>query len=322
MRLPVLLCAVLAVVIAGAQDATIRTNVPLVVLQTSVTDQKGHPVSGLTDADFQVLDNGVARPVHVETIDDGLGPVSLVIAIQSSNISAAALAKVRKVGAAISQGVVGENGEAAVITYGDAVQVVQDFTRNPDEISNVFEGLKPGDSAGGRAIDAVAKAEDMLASRPGRRWNILMIGESRDRGSEIKFSSLLDKLQHSAVTIYFLSYSAYLTPFTAKQDEMPTPDSVDLLGLVTEPARLAKVDLAKVLTQDTGGRRLGFETKTKLENDLIRVGNEMHNRYILTFTPPQETKPGFHHLQVTVKAREDLFVRVRPGYFNMPGATP
>ena len=131
MRLRVFLSAVLAASFAGAQDTTIRTNVPLVVLQTSVTDQQGHPVSGLTDTDFQVLDNGIARPVHVRTIDDGLGPVSLVIAIQSSDISAAALAKVRKVGAAISQGVVGENGEAAVVTYGDTVQVVQDFTRNP-----------------------------------------------------------------------------------------------------------------------------------------------------------------------------------------------
>src|ERR1700744_5294619 len=117
------LCALLAL-IARAQDTTIRTNVPLVVLQTSVTDKAGHPIGGLSEDDFQVLDNGVPRKIHVETIDDGLGPVSLVIAIQSSNISGAVFAKLRKVGPTIAQGVVGENGEAAVLTYADTVQVV------------------------------------------------------------------------------------------------------------------------------------------------------------------------------------------------------
>lgn len=108
--------AVLAMT-AAAQNTSIRTTVPLVVVPASVTDRAGHSIDGLTAADFVVLDDGHARTVHVDTSDDALAPVSLVVAVESSDLSCAALAKIRKVGAMIPEAVVGDGGEAAIITF-------------------------------------------------------------------------------------------------------------------------------------------------------------------------------------------------------------
>ncbi|MGA8028098.1 MAG: VWA domain-containing protein, partial [Bryobacteraceae bacterium] len=226
-----------------AQDTNIRTTVPLVVIPTSVTDASGQTINGLSASDFLVLDDGHPRTVHVDTSDDPLAPVSLVVAIQSSDISSAALAKLRKVGAMIPQAVVGEGGEAAVITFDDHVSVVQDFTNGADRISDVFQDFKPADNSGGRMIDAVAKGLDMLGTRPApRRANILIIGETRDRGSESKLDDVLSKAQRLGVTIYSLSYSAYLTPFTAKPEDYSPPrdGGPNLLAIFTETARLGK----------------------------------------------------------------------------------
>jgi len=44
--------------------------------------------------------------------------------------------------------VAGENGEVAVVTFGDHVTVVQDFTRDADKVDSAFAGLKAGDNHG------------------------------------------------------------------------------------------------------------------------------------------------------------------------------
>ena len=297
------------------QPPTIRTTVPLVTVPVSVTDRHG-VVYDLRSSDFLLFDNGKPRPVRVDTVDSGLAPIALVTLIQTSDITLSALAKIRKVGVMIPEAVVGVNGEAAVVTFDDHVRVAQDFTTDADAISQAFRDLKPADNMGGRMIDAVDKALDMLSNRPGpRRANILIISESRDRGSEEKLPDLIPKIQRMGVTIYSLTYSAYLTPFTIKPEEYQ-PTGGGLLQTVTEVARLAKENTVKALTDLTGGQRLRFETKSKLENDLIRLGGEIHSRYLLSFTPDLEPTPQFHHLQLQIKNHPDALIRARPGYWT------
>src|ERR1700761_3215814 len=93
-----------------AQQPTIRTTVPLVTLPVSVTDRQGRALNTLDSSDFLLTDDGKPRPVRVDTVDSGLAPLVLVTLIQTSDISLSALAKIRKVGAMISEAVVGANG--------------------------------------------------------------------------------------------------------------------------------------------------------------------------------------------------------------------
>jgi VWFA-related protein len=279
-------------------------------------DRQGGVIASLDSSDFVLLDDGKPRPVRVDTIDSGLAPIALVTLVQTSDITLSALAKIKKVGVLIPEAVVGANGEAAVITFDDEVKITQDFTTDADAISQTFRNLKPADTMGGRMIDAVDQALTMLSNRPGsRRANILIISESRDRGSKQKLGNLIPKIQRMGVTIYSLVYSAYLTPFTIKPEEYQ-PTGGGLLQAITETARLTKQNIVKALTDVTGGQRFRFETKSKLENDLIRVGREIHNRYLLSFTPGPEPPPHFHHLQVQIKNHPDATIRARPGYWT------
>lgn len=312
--------------LAAGQDSTIRTNVPLVVLPTAVTDAQGHPVNGLSASDFQVLDNGVRRDVRVDITDGGLPPVALAVAIQASSFSQPALAKLKNVGAMIPEAVTGQGGEAAIVAFDRRVRVLQDFTNDPDAIADVFATFKPGSSSGSRIIDAAAKSLDMLAHRPGlRRLNLLIISESRDRGSETKLTDLLAKAQRSGITIYGLTYSAYWTAFTTKPEDYSPPEIEDspgvlytmpLTAILAEMAREAKKNTIAALVSSTGGRQFTFETKAKLENDLIALGTDIHSRYLLSFTPTETSRPEFHKLQVTIRSQPDTRVRIRPGYWT------
>ena len=214
----------------------------------------------------------------------------------------------------IPEAVVGANGEAAVVTFDAQIKVVQDFTTDADAIAKAFRDLKPQDSMDGRMIDATNEALQLLAQRPGaRRASIVIIGESRDRGSKGKLSDLITKIQSTGTTVYSLTYSAYLTPFTTRpEDYEPTGGSLPFV----EVARLFKQNTVVALTGITGGQRFAFETKSKLESDLMRLQTDIHSRYSISFTPDLETRPTFHRLQIRIKSHPDATVRARSGYWT------
>jgi VWFA-related protein len=310
------LLAALAAVPLLAQNPPIRATAPLVVLSASVRDQQGKSIDGLTAADFLLLDDSVQKPVQVDVVDFGLPPIALAVLVQSSARSHSALGKIRKVSAMIPEAVVGENGEAAVIAFDDDVRVLQDFTRDPDAVSAAFRDLKARDSSGARTIDAVEKALEMLAGRSGsRRPAILIIGESRDRGSKTNVVELQEKLQRSGVTVYGMRYSAYLTPFTTRPEDYE-PAGGSYIDGIKDLLRLGKQNTLEMFTQTTGGIDLGFETKSKLEKDLMRLSGDIHNRYLVSFVPDADQAQRFHRITLQVKNRPDAAILTIPGYWS------
>ena len=71
-----------------------------------------------------------------------------------------------------------------------------------------------------------------------------------------------------------------------------------------------------MLTQTTGGVDLGFETKSKLEKDLMRLAADIHNRYLVSFVPETDKEQRFHRITLQVKNRPDAVVLTRPGYWS------
>ena len=88
-------------------STTIRANVPLVLAPVTVTDKKGNFIDGLSVDDFRLTDEGVPQKIRMDTSDTVLAPVSLMVLIQASGISAPALARIERVGGLIKPLVIG-----------------------------------------------------------------------------------------------------------------------------------------------------------------------------------------------------------------------
>ena len=304
---------------ALAQNATFKAKVPLVALPVTVVDKTGKPVDGLSEADFVLLDNGNPRAVHVAPSGVYSSKISLVVVIQTSDISKAALLKVRKTGSMIDGYVTGQGGEASVLSAENSVKIVQDFTPNGTLVRDAFASLRPGDGSGGRVLDGVDRAIRMLSTKPSdRRCLVLAIGESRDRGSKAKATDVLTEAQRENVTIYTVTYSAYLTPFTTKASDLQAQSSggVSVLAIAMEIGRLAKQNIGTALAEYTGGRHVNFATLHGLEDDFASIGKEIHSQYLLTFTPPSDAAPSFHTIAVRVRGRPNLTIRTRSGYWT------
>src|SRR5882724_6957208 len=129
----------------AAQESRFEARSRLVTLPVSVLDAQGVPVDGLDAPDFIVLDNGRAQKVTVDTIGTGVAPIALVIAVQSSGISAAVLEKVRKTAGMIQPLITGEHGCAALVSFSERVTWLRDCTNDSGALDRAFRRLQSGE---------------------------------------------------------------------------------------------------------------------------------------------------------------------------------
>ena len=340
--------ALAAVVSLAGQDQRFEVQSRLVLVPATVTDRKGRIVEGLEAADFVLLDNRKRQRVAVDTFGRGIAPIAMVVAVQSSGISVAALDKVRKIGSMIQPLITGKRGCAALLTFDETVEWRQDCTSDADELALAFTRLRPGVGKSARMLDGAYEAIERLRERVNVRRVLLLISESRDRGSDIAMEAVVVAAQTAGVTVYSMTFSAFATAFTTTsagrerrrdgptlpasrspenppgREELPTTrgkvqvppreQRVDMLGGLGELVRLGKKKATKVLAEATGGAAAGFGRQKGLERAVERLGAELHSQYLLSFVP-EDPELGYHKLEVKVPGRDRVRVRARIGYW-------
>lgn len=325
-----------------AEGPVIRATVNVVLVPTTVTDEKGRFVQGLEPQDFLLYDND-----KLQTISRDIAslPLSLVVCIQRSSNVDSVLPKIRRIGNVLNDLLVGQDGEAAVIAFHHEIDLLQDFTRDPEELNQAVAKLKPG-SRSSRLNDAVQTAIRMLRYKKDRRKVILLIAETLDRASEASVKEVATELQLHNVDVYTLNINRLVTRLQEKPD-LPRPDpfppgarprpgvapgdpttqaqisgapgyAAEFVPVVEEIFRAAKAifvkNPAEVYTKFTGGREFGFTTQDGLERAVAAIGSEIRSQYILSYSPNNKMEGGFHRIRVEV-TRPRLKVRTRPGYW-------
>jgi len=315
----------------AAQDKPFRVQTKIVQVPVSVMDKYGRYLDGLAASDFTVLDNGVPQEVTLDDFDTGMPPISLAIAVQTSGISTPALARIRRIGAMIQPLVIGPRGAAAVVALGREVKWLQDFTSDDAEIQDAVENLKAGSAlAQARMLDAIAAISQHMKQRKGRKV-LLLLSESRDRGSETSFRQALEAVERQGIQVFGAHYSAYATTGTAKPKDLPdfpgpptismNPSTepgcfctVGISPMFSELARLGKTNAIQTLTEATGGSDYPWERERGIDNAIEKLGVEVHSQYILSF-PQRENATGMHKIDVSVPNRGVLRIRSRRTYW-------
>lgn len=302
---------------ALAQDTTFRTTVPVVVAPAVVKDAKGHYIDGLQAADFVLFEDGKPRPFQLDTSDTVTAPLTVVVAIQANSTAPAALLRIRKVGSMLQPLITGERGSAAVLAFGSEVAVVQDFTSDADRLIKAFRGIRTQPGRAAVMLDALSGALRMFETRPSHERRVLIvIGESKDRGSKTRLEDVVKTVQARGVAVFPVTFSAYAEPFLTKASELPLPDPpMNLIEAARELSRLGKADAAQLLATYSGGRKSSFATLRTLEQIVTSVGEELHSQYIFSYTNPVCT-PGPHRIEVRVVSRPGALVRARYGYWT------
>lgn len=326
-----------------SDELVIRQRVQEVIAPTTVLDADGSYVTGLKPMQFRLFDNDKLQTIKV---DEVVQPVSLVVAVQADSKVEAVLPKVQKLGTLLLNMVAGDSGEVAILGFDHRMQKLQDFTSDPDKITEALKKLKPGSSQSA-LTDAVTEAARMLEKRPKeRRRVLLLIAESLDKGSEGRAREALTRLEFANVIVYALNISRVYAELTSKP-ALPRPDPIPPgarhvpAGALSTPTATAQMTGApgyginftpmlveifrgvkaafvdnpiEVYTQYTGGKEIGFVSQTDLERAVQNIGREVHNQYIITYNPNNKNEGGLHQIRVEV-TRPGLEVRTRRAYW-------
>jgi len=304
----------LLVPLLGAQTPTFRVPARLVIAPTSVTDSHGRFVNGLSANDFSLFDNDAPQRIHE---DGDFLPISVAVVIQTSLAARPIQPRLSELGPLLGALVVGEGGEAAILTFNHKVQVAQDFTGDLGRLTRALRLLEFSywDS---RLLDGAAKAIELLKQRPDyRRRILLLISETRDEGSETKLRDVIAQAELDNILIYSLNISKANAALQGLA-------SLDLFPIIQEIYRGAKDAVIKnplaVLTSYTGGEQYSLLKRESLEEAMRKMGEEIHGQYLLSFAPLSPTESGFHKIRVVsnvVSNRSGWEVRSRPGYWSM-----
>jgi VWFA-related protein len=318
--------AVLVLLTAVAAPTQFRTTSTLVLAPTTVTTAEGKFVDGLQAVDLILYDNNVPQPIQVE---EAFNPLSLIVVLENGANSSAVLDKLGGLGVLFAHVVAGDRGETELITFSDEVRILRDFTADPDRLASSLRSLRVR-GTGAATLDAVQEALRQFTKRSTENRRVLLvIAEKHDRSSKLTLPAILQAAQRQNVIVYWVTYSPFLTAFTArpktvksldpKKDGEPIPRDQapgSLLSVIGEIKHDLQSDCAEQLTRVTGGRTLSFLRKDTLEEAVQAIGGEVHRQYIVSFQPPKANPGQYHAIRIEVKKRPELLVRTRAGYWS------
>ncbi len=315
-----------------------------VALPVTFIDSKGEFVTDIEKPEVTVFDNKVLQ--RISTFEVSYRPISLVILVDTSARMEGVLPDLRTSGILFTQLVMGETGEAAFLTYAKEVDVKQPFTTNGDLIEKSFKNLRTEESDS-RVTDGVFRAMGMLANRPlDHRRVVVIIGEGRDMGSELKKNQALREAQVDNISIYSVETSSFKAvakrplpqgptadPFPAGSrpnppGQPPTPMGVNSMDLGTPVKESLRAGISLLwnhplhtYANGTGSNRIDAFTLKGVEQAVQLIGRELHSQYWLSYSPNNATAiEEYHTIDVRVN-RPGVKVRARPGYFYIPSGS-
>ncbi|MFB3922640.1 MAG: VWA domain-containing protein [Terriglobia bacterium] len=323
----------------------IRVPSNLVVTAVTVIDPKGEFVYDLAESEFEVLDNGAAQ--KIVSFESEARPLAVVIVVQTSRRIEELLGDVRPLAPIFSSLLLGEQGQAAVITFSDRVRVAQDFSNDSDQLQSTFQGII-GQGVDARLNDALMRGVALLERRPKtERRVIVAFSDGYDSGSETKGEEVVKRATGSEVAIYGLGFNPGRA-LLSKRPELPPPGPLDtnvtrptppgtvptpttstnvydtpvpIVDIMVATGEIIRSTVASSLLEYyagyTGGVFYPHWKKKVVEEQLARIGTEIHSQYELAYAPDATAEGGFHRIQVKVK-RPGLKVRARAGYFFQP----
>lgn len=281
----VAIAAALLGVTAGAspagQQPSFSARVDTVRVDVDVR-RNDRPVAGLTADDFEIFDNGVRQ--KVELMASTALPVSVVLALDTSasldqKQRAHLVAAGRRVIDALRP-----SETAALVTFSERIVIHSTFTSDATALrALVAAPTASGDTA---LHDAAHAAMLLGTSAPGRSI-VILFSDGDDTASFLAEDAVVETAQRTGSVVCVVMTGGEGT-------------------------------LLRELADTTGGL---FVKETALERVAARFAEILEtfrHRYLVSFTPTDAGRTGWHRLSVRVKGGGD--VRARTGYWAGPGA--
>jgi VWFA-related protein len=271
---------------------TIRVEANEVNLIFTVTDHKGHFITGLNQSSFGLLDDGRPPVAVLHFTQQTNLPLRVGILLDTSSSIRQRFQFEQDAAAEFLLQILHRNDRAFVEGFDIQTDVSQGFTNNVDALNQGIRKLRPG---GGTALyDALYKTchDQMLTLREegAVRKALILVSDGDDNYSHALESDAIKECQRAETIVYAISTD--VSPSKGKGD-----------------------DVLREIAEATGGQAF---YPTKIEDVSIGFHNieeELRSQYSLEYRPA-DFKPDGAFRTIYLQANDRRYmVRARKGYF-------
>jgi Ca-activated chloride channel family protein len=301
-----LACGVIAnAVLAHPEAQTFRLGVEVVHVDALVTDGK-RPITGLSAADFEIVDSGIAQRIDSVMFEEVPLRVMLVLD-KSLSVKGQTLSDLKEAAGAVTSMLV-PNDRSSLLAFSSAIALRASWTNDHDRVARAVTGVEAG---GATALhDAAYAALTARDTEPGRPL-ILIFSDGDDNSSWLSGESVIDVARRNEAVVYAVERRSgallpgYLVDFTSGLQQRPR--SLNALQMTTS--------FLNALADETGGKHLTTARSSQLRETFVHIINEFRSRYLLSYTPRGVESDGWHPIEVRVKGRH-VNVNARRGYLR------
>jgi VWFA-related protein len=277
---------------------TFHSGADLVSIQASVRDKRGRPVSGLSTADFEVLDNGQLRPV-LSLRSDRQSPVSVAVLVDMSGSMSVGpkIAMARQAFASLLSQLRDGQDEVGLFTFDASLHERQSFTSNLAHLDNALDDFRPFGSTS--LYDATAATARHLAARSATHKAIIVLTDGIDTSSMMTAPEVSAVASSIDVPVYIMT-------------TVPSVDQVVIMESTERSAPSNGADL-RDLAEWTGGQLVFATSLTETVMVASRLLAELRQQYVLAIEAASARE--WRRLEVRVK-QPSAIVKARSGYFG------
>ncbi len=279
---------------AEKQGATIKVQVNLVVLHTTVLDDRGRFADGLKQENFRILEDKVEQKLSVFKREDL--PVSMGLVIDNSGSMRDKRPRVNEAAITLVENS-NPQDEAFVVNFNDDfyLDLDKDFTNSIPELKEALERI---DSRGSTALyDAIIGSIDHLKKASKDKHVLLVVTDGEDNTSRNSLEKTIREIQKTDTVIYTIGLLSQESKKNAKRAKKA----------------LEEISLA------SGGLSYFPENVDDVHNICQQVAHDIRNQYTLAYYPTNGKRDGtFRAVQVEVippRGRGKLVARTRNGYY-------
>lgn len=290
-----------ATVVSAAGQKTFRAGVDLVNFGVFVTDKQGAPITGLTAADFEIVEAGKAQAIQFFAEGDPADapPLHLGFLLDTSGSMEEDIKDVRTAAIKFLKTM-----ETAIdITLVDFATEVRVARFGADDYPRLIERIRMRKPDGYTALyDALGTYLNGAAEQVGQKI-LIMYTDGADTRSSMNQGEALNLLRASDVTVYVIGY----------------------LEHQSSSARLEQRMQLQRFAEMTGGQAFFPYSLKEVDKVYEKIQREIAARYSLGYTSTDERTDGaWRQVEIRLK-RPDLKgakLRTRDGYFAPYRKTP
>lgn len=278
-----------------SSDSTIRVNVRLVNVFTTVTDANGAPVFDLTQDNFKIFEDGVQQTIKVFERESEM-PLNIVVAIDTSESTRNDMKLEITSAKKFVQSVLRPVDKISIFQISEDVLQLTKFSSDLKSIEHGIDDLQKG--AGTSLYDAVYLGAESLMNRDGRKVMVL-ITDGGDTTSSATYASALRRAQEAEAIVY----------------------SIIIVPIASDAGRNTGGEHALIqMSKDTGGKYYYAESITQLDQAFRQVSDELRTQYLIAYYPSRRVSDSaFRRITVEVNKTDasgsPLQVRHRAGYY-------